>query len=132
MRAARTASGLVHYDIPLVVRASLPSRFLSLGVFTEAAPCFPGIYLLREVIGRPLETSEAEVLIAGVLLALATILLFYMMGPKRRIALAKHERGRRGGEMRLESPSRMCDNEALLERRRAEKAQEKEQLPGPM
>jgi hypothetical protein len=35
-----------------------------------------GIYLLVGVLKSPLEADQAEVIIAGVLLALATILLF--------------------------------------------------------
>lgn len=73
-------------------------------MFVEASLSFMGIYLLVGVLKSLLETDQAEVIIAGVLLALATILLFCLIGPHRLDALAKQERTRRGEEMRMDSP----------------------------
>ncbi len=131
MRVARAVNGLEHSSTPLVVRASLPRTFWSLGVFAEAGLCFVGIYLLVAVLKSPLEADQAEVIIAGVLLALATILLFYLIGPQRFDALAKPERSRKHEEARLEAPL-TAYGEAVQARQRAEKALEEEGLPGPM
>jgi hypothetical protein len=89
-----------------------------------------GIYMLVGVLKSPLEADQAEVIIAGVLLALATILLFYLIGPSRFYALAKHERSRR--EEAWGDGPLTAYGEAVQARQRAEKALEKDGLPGPM
>jgi len=100
-------------------------------VFVEASLSSMGIYLLVGVLKSLLEANQAEVITAGVLLALATILLFYLIGPRRLDALAKHERTRRGEEMRMDSPLTVY-GEAVQARQRAQKALEENGLPGPM
>ncbi len=131
MRAARAVGGMGHRNTPLVVRASLPRTFWSLGVFVEASLCFVGFYLLLEVLKNPLEVDQPSVIVAGVVLALATVLLFYMIGPKRADALANEEDRSVGEEMWREAPL-TAYGESMQARKRAEEKMNKEVLPGPM
>jgi hypothetical protein len=62
-----------------VVRASRPRTFLGLSLFTEVALLVSGGYLLVEVFWRPLQAGEVSILAAGLLLALASFLLLYMI-----------------------------------------------------
>jgi hypothetical protein len=102
MRSGRWMAA-AHDNTPLVVRGSLPRTFWTLGIFAEASLAFAGIYLLVEALKRPLEADQAGIIIAGVLLSLATVLLFYLIGPNRFEELAKAEL--RSSEERLpESP----------------------------
>ena len=122
---------MAHHETPLVVRASLPRTFLSLGIFVDSCLIFTGIYLLSEVLKRPLEASQESVIAAGVLLALATILLFYLARPKRHEALASNE-DRRSKRSSPEFRSNLFD-ESVQGRPRAEQAMnETDRLPGPM
>src|SRR5271154_7119478 len=76
---------------PLIVRASLPRTFWTLGIFVEASLLFGGLYLLAEVALQPLEANQVSILSAGVILALAVILLVYLVRPWRKAALARME-----------------------------------------
>jgi hypothetical protein len=86
MRTTRVPS---RREVPLVVRASMPRTFLGLGVFTETGLLLCGSYLLLKALWWPLETGETAVIVAGLLLALATFLLLYMVRPGVSIALAQ-------------------------------------------
>ena len=130
MRVRRSLMTAVHHGTPLVVRASLPRTFLGIGIFAEVGPLFAGVYLLSEALRRPLE-AQAAVIGAGVLLSLATVLLFYLVRPKRFAALAKKD-GPNGEERQLESPLTLY-GELVQARQRATKAlEETDRLPGPM
>ena len=116
---------------PLVVRASLPRTFLGMGIFVEACLVFLGVYLLLDSWKRPLEAHQSDVIFAGVLLSLASILLFYLARPKRRDALARVDRQDRGRKF-VESPL-TAFGESVQSRQRAEQEMgEAERLPGPM
>jgi len=130
MRAGRSIAAAAHCSTPLVVRASLPRTFLTLGVFVELGLVSGGIYLLIEVSLYPLEAGQAAVICAGVLLALATILLFYLVNPKRSKALAKDDEVR--DEDRMLEITLTAYGEAVKARQRAELAMEEDALPGPM
>ena len=131
MRAVRVANSMTHHSTPLVVRASLPKTFRGFGVFAEASLSFLGIYLLIEVLKEPLEADQSTVLLAGVLLSLATILLFYLIGPSRFPALARHDGHHSRGGIRIER-SQTLRGDSLQAQQIAEKAIEKERLPGSM
>jgi hypothetical protein len=131
MRAARSTMTITHHATPLVVRASLPRTFWGLGIVAEAGLISPGVYLLLgAALKSPLEADQMAVICAGVLLALATVLLFYMLSPKRFEALARNDDAR-SDEPPLEIPL-TAYGEALQARQRAEQALEEELLPGPM
>src|SRR5208337_204008 len=95
MRIIRSASAVAHYKTPLVVRASLPRTFWSLGAFVEFGLLFCGVYLLVEVSLKPLEADLVSIMSAGVILALASVLLFYMVRPQRKRVLPKPDVPRR-------------------------------------
>lgn len=120
-----------HHETPLVVRASLPRTFRGLGIFVEGCLIFTGAYLLLEVWRSPLEARPESVIAAGVLLSLATILLFYMARPKRLDALARVEdmgADRRGGNDAPEGFDEPMQVRSMTE----EFLKETERLPGPM
>ncbi len=78
MRVGRSLMTAAHHGRPLVVRGSLPRTFLGIGIFAEVGLLFAGVYLLSEALRRPLEAQQGAVISAGVLLSLATVLLFYL------------------------------------------------------
>jgi hypothetical protein len=132
MRIIRSASAIVNYKTPLVVRASPPRTFWSLGAFVELGLIFCGVYLLAEASLEPLEADGASIISAGVILALASVLLFYMIRPRRKQVLPRPEapcRSRdRSGELSL-----TAYGNAVPARREARHApQENQHLPGPM
>jgi type VI protein secretion system component VasK len=115
---------------PLIVRASLPRTFWTLGIFVEASLLFGGLYLLAEVTLRPLEADQVSILSAGVILALAAILLVYLVRPWRKAALARMEDSLQAAP--VEAPL-TAFGEAVRTRQEAERVLcETEELPGPM
>jgi hypothetical protein len=130
MRAERSLM-TAHHGTPLVVRASLPRTFLGLGIFVEGCLLVTGVYLLSESLKRPLEARQESVIAAGVLLSLATVLLFYLARPNRRDALAREENPQR--EQRSAEAALTAFGESVHARQRAEQKMETaEHLPGPM
>jgi hypothetical protein len=132
MRAARFETIARPCQTPLVVRASLPRAFWSLGLFVEASLCCCGVYLLMVVIRQPIEADQATILAAGVILGLATTLLVLpLAGPQRRAG----EAGRAlPSEIDgpPETPLTTCD-EMMKVRKKVEFTLEGEDdLPGPM
>jgi hypothetical protein len=85
----RTTRVPARHEVPLVVRASPPRTFLGLGVFTETGLLFCRGYLLFKALWWPLEAGETAVIVAGLLRALATFLLLYMVRPGVSEALAR-------------------------------------------
>jgi len=115
---------------PLIVRASLPRTFWTLGIFAEASLLFGGLYLLAEATLRPLEADQVSILSAGVILALAAILLVYLVRPWRKAALAKMEDSL---QTATAEPPLTAFGEAVRIRQEAERVLcETEELPGPM
>jgi hypothetical protein len=94
MHICRINSASAHYKTPLVVRASLPRTFWSLGAFVEFGLIFCGVYLLAEAGRKPLEADQFSIISAGVILALASVLLFYMVRPRRKQVLPRPEASR--------------------------------------
>jgi len=91
MYVFRTSSVSAHCRTPLVVRASLPRTFWTLGAFVEFGLIFCGIYLLAEACLKPLEADQVSVLSGGVFLALASVLLYYLIRPRSKQVLARPE-----------------------------------------
>ena len=87
---------------------SPPQLLLSItqknGVFTDTGlPC--GGYLSLKALWWPSETGETAVLVAGLLLTLATFLLLYMVRPGVSEALAQpDEQGNSGRAPQLQVP----------------------------
>jgi hypothetical protein len=132
MRIIRIDSAVAHYKTPLVVRASLPRTFWGLGAFIELGLISCGVYLLAEAILKPLEANQASVISAGVILALASVLLFYMVRPRRKQVLPRPEASRLSHD-RSDELSLTARGIAVQARRETEHAlEEKQDLPGPM
>jgi hypothetical protein len=91
MHVFRTNPASVHYRTPLVVRASLPRTFWTLGAFVEFALISCGVYLLAEACLKPLEADQFSVISGGVFLALASVLLYYLIRPQSKQVLARPE-----------------------------------------
>lgn len=90
MRAMK--GGLSRKDrTPLVVKASLPRAFLGVGVFLEIGLLFLGSYLLADAILRPLQAGTEMVLAGAVFLALATVLLFYLVWPAKAKSISRRD-----------------------------------------
>jgi hypothetical protein len=132
MHVIRMDSASARYNTPLVVRASLPRTFRSLGAFAELGLVSCGIYLLAEAALKPLEADQASILSAGVLLALATVLLFYMIRPHRNEALMRPD-ARRPSRDSHEPPALSADDRSDEARREtARELLDNQDLPGPM
>jgi len=76
---------------PLVVRGSLPRTFLGLGMFMEVGLIACGSYLLAVAILQPLEAGPLTVVGGGLILGLATMLLFYLAWPAHRKSMSRRE-----------------------------------------
>lgn len=96
MREIKMESLLPRDHTPLVVKASLPRTFLSLGVFMEIGLLFFGSYLLAQAILQPLEAGTATVLCGSVFLSLATVLLFYLISPAKVKSISRIEEAEDG------------------------------------
>ena len=69
----------VHHSWPLVVRGGLARTFGSLAGFLALLFLCAGFYLLEQALENPLGTGDAAVITAGVVIALAAILLFFLL-----------------------------------------------------
>jgi type VI protein secretion system component VasK len=131
MRIPGMAYAIQGDKTPLIVRASLPRTFWPLGIFAEGSLLFGGFYLLTQATVRPLEADQVSILAAGVILALAGILLVYLVRPWRKVALARMEESLQAATVG-ESPL-TAFGEATRLRQEAERVlRETEHLPGPM
>ena len=69
----------VHHSWPLVVRGGLARTFGSLAGFLALLFLCVGLYLIRQALEAPLETGDAAVITAGVVIALAAVLIFFLI-----------------------------------------------------
>lgn len=132
MNVIRMDSASAHYKTPLVVRASLPRTFWSLGAFVELGLFSCGFYLLVKASLEPLEADEVSILGAGVILALATVLLFYMIRPHRSEALTRRDERRPSRDSREVLAVSARDGSAETRRETASALLNNGDLPGPM
>lgn len=114
---------------PLVVKASLPHTFLGLGVFVEIGLLFFGSYLLAQTILQPLQAGTATILGAGLFLALASVLLFYLLWPGKGKSISRREEAAEASREILLTPygngiQGHPDAQWILKKER--------ELPGPM
>jgi len=132
MRIFRIHSASVHYKTPLVVRASPPRTFWSLGAFVEFGLIFCGVYLLAEASLKPLEADLASIMSASVILALASVVLFYMVRPRRKEVLPRPDATRVSREWSegLTLPAQGIAVSAKQETRQA--LHKNQDLPGPL
>jgi hypothetical protein len=74
----------MHSTKPLVVRGGLARTFGSLAGFLALICLSAGLYLLDHATANPLTAQPGDVISAAVLVALATILFFYLFKPRNR------------------------------------------------
>lgn len=85
-------SAKTHADKPLVVRAGLSRTFGSLVGFAAFVFLFFGIYLLTDVFAHPVDAQAAGLIVAALSIALAALLLFYLLKPHRAAGLRAQSR----------------------------------------
>jgi type VI protein secretion system component VasK len=132
MHIFRINSSSAHYKTPLVVRASLPRTFWSLGAFVELGLIFCGVYLLAEASLKPLEADQTSILSAGVILALAIVLLFYMVRPRRKQVLPRPDASRLSRVQSAELRLTAYGNAVSARRVAGHALQKNPDPPGPM
>jgi len=132
MQVIRLDSASARCRTPLVVRGSLPRTFWSLGAFVELGLFSCGFYLLAEVSLEPLEADGVSILGAGVILALASVLLFYMIRPHRREALTRRDGRRPSRDAHEVLALSTRDGSAEAHRETASALLDDQDLPGPM
>ena len=115
---------------PLIVRASFPRVFLSLGVFLEALLLFCGSYLLADAILQPLDAGTFSVVGGGMFLGLATVLLFYLAWPGKRRSISHQEKN--NVEEILEVPLKGYGEPVSARRQSNWVTEKKEELLRPM
>ena len=94
-------------------------------------PFFPNV-LLAEVSLEPLEADGVSILGAGVILALASVLLFYMIRPHRREALTRRDERRPSRDAHELLALSTRDGSAEAHRETASALLDDQDLPGPM
>lgn len=78
---------------PLVVRAGLGRTFGSLIAFLALLFLGSGAYILQEALTHPREAHEVSVIAAAFAIALAALLLFYLLKPRRIAGMTPHGHG---------------------------------------
>lgn len=80
---------------PLALRGGLARTFGGLATFVVVTFLCWGIYLLEDAFANPLAAQAVALIFGAFIIALATILLFYLIKPGSRSRMAIHERSRR-------------------------------------
>ena len=130
MREMKIVEAPIRSKTPLIVRASFPRVFLSLGVFLEALLLFCGSYLLADAILQPLDAGTFSVVGGGMFLGLATVLLFYLAWPGKRGSISHQEKN--NVEEILEVPLKGYGEPVSTRRQSNWVTEKKEELLRPM
>ena len=69
--------------MPLIVRGGLSHTFGSLAGFSALGLLAFGVYLLADAFAHPLEAGAAGLLVAAFAIALAMLLLVFILKPRR-------------------------------------------------
>jgi len=128
MRWAREREAYARNRTPLAVRGSSTHTFRGLGFFAEAGLLFCGSYLLAEAMLSPLKAGTMSVIGGGLLLALASVLMFYLAWPTYAKTVFRRESPR-------DQPERVPDLKEEVLRSHRDRTwilEEEEELPGPM
>jgi hypothetical protein len=100
------------------------------GLFAEALLLICGSYLLMEAILRPLEAGSFSVIGGGSILALATVLLFYLFSPGYRKSMSRREEEHGSSVQAIRLTSYGEQMQARIAAKRI--LEEEDELPGPM
>jgi|SRR6266704_3891506 len=76
---------------PLIVRAGLSRTFGSLAGFTALALLALGIYLLADIFAHPVDAQAASLIVAAFAIALAILLFFFLLKPRRIPEMFQHQ-----------------------------------------
>lgn len=76
---------------PLVVRAGLSRTFGGLAAFAALSLLALGIYLLADAFAHPLDAEAAGLLVAAFAIALAILLLFFVLKPRKISGALQHQ-----------------------------------------
>ena len=86
----------------LVVRGGLFRTFGTLLGFLALVLLIVGIYILQDTLANPLTAQPVALLVAGFLLGLDAVLIFFMMKPRKKLRTSTAHRHRRS---RLHAPA---------------------------
>jgi multisubunit Na+/H+ antiporter MnhG subunit len=86
-----------HARKSLVARGGLARTFGSLACFLALTLLGLGVYILADAFANPMTEQATTLVFAAFILALASIMLFYLFKPRGKllVARAKHREGRR-------------------------------------
>lgn len=79
---------------PLVVRAGLSRTFGSLAAFAALALLSMGTYLLGDAFAHPVDAQAAGLIVAAFAIALAILLLAFLLKPRWTRGMFRHRAGR--------------------------------------
>jgi hypothetical protein len=79
----------------LVARGGLARTFGGLACFLALTLLCAGIYILAEALANPIEAQAVAVIASAFTIALAAILLFYVVKPRKGYDIAGIHHGRR-------------------------------------
>jgi uncharacterized membrane protein YbhN (UPF0104 family) len=85
----------------LIVRAGVARTFGSLGGFLATLFLGGGIYLLQEALNDPLRAQAVGLISGAFIIALATMLIYFIFSPRTKF---KRNRCRRGRVQRIPAP----------------------------
>ena len=77
---------------PLIVRAGLARTFGGLAAFVAITFLCTGIYVLDDALANSTSTGSIAILAAALLLTLASVLLFFLVNPRKRLRAARSRR----------------------------------------
>jgi hypothetical protein len=86
----------VHSPKSLVIRGGLVRTFGGLATFLVLTFLCVGIYLLRDAVANPLAAEAATLIFGAFIIALATILLFYLLRPDNGTPRSLRQQSRHG------------------------------------
>jgi hypothetical protein len=78
----------------LVVRGGLVHTFGSLATFLAVTFLCSGIYIIEDTLANPIATQAAALIAGAFSTALAAILIYYLIRPRKRAGLAGQKRPR--------------------------------------
>ena len=102
---------------PLIVRAGLSRTFGSLAGFAALGLLSLGVYLLADAFAHPVDAEAASLIVAAFAIALAILLVFFLLSPQRTGKMSQHQAfetfSSRRTKVPSSPPSAMADRDDL-------------------
>lgn len=76
----------------LIARAGLVRTFGGLAAFVAVTFLCTGIYVLDDALANPMNTGSTAIIGAAFLLTLASVLLFFLINPRKKLSTARSRR----------------------------------------